>query len=205
MFLGLFKVRLNVMELINLGCLYGHSLRTWNPSLSMFVLGFRGTIVILDLKWSIFFFRRALSVLFHTAVCSKQVVFLYEHEAVRHAVSRTGQLYYYGPYKGGLVSNFFGLTVSGTIALTSNYAIQGNRFPSFVVNGGRDAYYQICHEALCSRVPCLSLIDSDLSYQELLFPIFGSDDSLPSRFYYVYVSALVAFQGLQFFRLFLRS
>lgn len=163
----------------------GDMVRRWNTWMSLFLFGFRFGFCVLDLGFSLLFFRRGLYMLFACVQAKGRIVFVsggrLERQVVsKHNAVRCGEYYWGGLYKGGALSNMkrliridYGVTsVGGALSVgCSNFSYFGGRAPSFVVVLDPDTCYPAFNEARLMKVPCLGLIDSSMDFCDCSYPV----------------------------------
>ena len=101
--------KINIRNLLEAGCHFGHQTRRWNPKMKPFIFGERNGIYILDLKQTILDADQAYTFVKNVAK-GGNVLFVgtkkQAQEAVKNAAERANMPYINQRWLGGMLTNF---------------------------------------------------------------------------------------------------
>ena len=221
-FINLYKIiNITRIQMLNLSLHIGHKKVQWSKYLSLFVVGFRAGLVLLNLDYALLYLRRAFSFI------NKVLYFYGRLFSISNFVNvgfgglsqyflnkrRKGLVGHYdGYYIGGLVSNFFRIRRARKrfkFEFVRKFARFRYRLPSIFFVFDANEHFLCFKEASFVGIPSVGFLDSDLDYQHALYPIISNDESIIAN---IYVLLVVSYfvkvnrykRRLKFFNLFLK-
>lgn len=214
-------INITRIQMLNLSLHIGHKKVQWSKYLSLFVVGFRAGLVLLNLDYALLYLRRAFSFV------NKVLYFYGRLFSISNFVNvgfgglsqyflnkrRKGLVGHYdGYYMGGLVSNFFKIRKAKKrfkFEFVRKFARFKYRLPSVFFIFDANEHFLCYKESSFVGIPSVGFLDSDLDYQHALYPIIANDESIVAN---IYVLLVVSYfvkinrfkRRLKFFRLFLK-
>ncbi len=221
-FINLYKIiNITRIQMLNLSLHIGHKKVQWSKYLSLFIVGFRAGLVLLNLDYAILYLRRAFSFI------NKVLYFYGRLFSISNFVNvgfgglsqyflnkrRKGLVGHYdGYYMGGLVSNFFKIRRAKKrfkFEFVRKFVRFRYRLPSIFFIFDANEHFLCYKEASFVGIPSVGFLDSDLDYQHALYPIIANDESIIAN---IYILLVVSYfvkvnrykRRLKFFKLFLK-
>lgn len=176
-------------QLFSLGAHVGHLKRRLNKSMSVFLLGFRNGLVCVDLNFTIFFLRRALNFLRFVLKTRGSVFFFITNWAPLQRYFRVKfltrlHLWYSGPFLGGLLSNLRSIRNSFKVRDFGNFFKTKILVPEVAVLFDSATFFYIYRDAFLLGIPSIGFVDTDLDYQNVLYPVVLNNSSIKINFLY---------------------
>lgn len=188
-------------QLLNLSMHIGQIKKKWNKVMTVLIIGIRHSVLLLNLDY--FFYNFAKILLF----CS--FIFCYYGKVVSYSnvtnlstggmsgflLKRSNNLFYDGPYIGGILSNIYGLRQRLRKTVKLNQPIHHNlyklrlKIPDFALIFNTHYFYYLVNEAACLGIPALSVVDSELDFLDSTYFLIGNPLSV---FFSVYVILLMS-------------
>lgn len=104
------KVDINLKDLLEAGCHFGHQAQRWNPRMRSYIFDVRGGVHIFDLAKTKIGLEEAASFAKTTAAAGGKIIFLgtkrQSQEIIREAAKKAGMPYICERWMGGLLTNW---------------------------------------------------------------------------------------------------
>lgn len=213
-------ISLTKSQLINVSFHLGQLKSKWNAAFGLYIYGIRQNMIIFNIDYSFYNIRRAL--LFTKQLSLNRVRILsvsnYNFSEFNGLTSfffkKIKHLYYDGPGFNGLVSNYFSARKASFLNLelvqtNINLDINAFFFPSVILITSSNHFFSLFMEAARIFIPSIGIVDSDMEYRDLIYPLYGNISSLNFYVLYVYLFYLslrtgYKLQRLYFFRFYLK-
>ncbi|MCP5322510.1 MAG: 30S ribosomal protein S2 [Candidatus Paracaedibacteraceae bacterium] len=104
------NTQFTMRQLLEAGVHFGHHPRRWNPKMSQYIFGKKGSVHIIDLQQTYPMLKKALDVLTEVAAQGGRILFvgtkIQATEIVAEAAKRCGQYYVNHRWLGGMLTNW---------------------------------------------------------------------------------------------------
>lgn len=188
----------SIKKLINLNFSIGTLKRSWNPYMGLYLYGLRKKICIYDFEYLCFFLRKVLNFI---SMIVRKKGFIYSYASKENGKglitkyfslnSRYNNCYYWADsYVGGLSSNYKELFIKGKQKIERKYDTnigEVSVLPDVAITLDVDKFYFLIMESKLMQIPCVGLIDTDLSFFDCSYPIFGNNDALRIHFFLFHI------------------
>lgn len=184
-----FFSKFTLNQLFSLGAHVGHLRRRLNKSMSIFLLGFRNGLVCIDLNFTIFFLRRAVNFL-RVILKSRGSVFFFVsswgplQRYFRLKFLTHMHLWYSGPFLGGLLSNLRSVRYSYESRAFGNFFRTRILIPDTAILFDSTNFFYVYRDAFLLGIPSIGFVDTDLDYQDVLYPIILNNSGVKINFLY---------------------
>lgn len=184
-----FFSKFTLNQLFSLGAHVGHLRRRLNKSMSVFLLGFRNGLVCIDLNFTIFFLRRAVNFL-RVILKSRGSVFFFVsnwgplQRYFRLKFFTRMHLWYSGPFLGGLLSNLRSVRYSYEARAFGNFFRTQILVPDTTILFDSTNFFYVYRDAFLLGIPSIGFVDTDLDYQNVLYPIILNNSGVKVNFLY---------------------
>ena len=177
-------------QLLENGVHLGHHKNKWNAEMSSYLLGIRSKTHIIDLEKTLVSLRKAMSLVQNVSSHGGKILFISTIPEFSHiiemAAKKAGQPYINRRWIGGLLTNFTEIRKKLTNLKGCShkfiYSTQGIRsmstLPDMIFVIGINNCTTALHEASLLNIPCIGIVDSNTSVQNVTYPIPGNDDSI---------------------------
>jgi ribosomal protein S2 len=157
--------------------------------MSIFLLGFRNGLVCVDLNFTIFFLRRALNFLRFVLKARGSVFFFVTNWAplqkyFKAKFSTRLHFWYSGPFLGGLLSNLKSTRYSSKARFFGNFFKTRILIPEVAILFDSATFFYIYRDAFLLGIPSIGFVDTDLDYQNILYPIILNNSGVKINFLY---------------------
>ncbi len=212
------------LTFINLSLHLGHLKSKWNKFFKLFIFSFRNKIIIFNIDYLYFYYKKVIKFLNFILINSGKLLFL--SNFINKGVSslnkyilkkykiRKKHSYFDGFYIGGLLSNYKHVykikkLKNKKIKYVFKKKIFNQKMPSLIVISSSNSFFFSFLESINIGLPTTSLIDSDLEYRNCLYPLIGNNDSILLSFFfsfifYVQIKISFRFKKRYFFMIYLK-
>lgn len=101
---------INIEQLINAGCHFGHRTKRWNPKMAPYIYGKRNGVHIIDLRQTQQYLKRAYDATVRVAEQGKGILYVgtkkQAKDIIKEEAQRAGAFYVAERWLGGLLTNF---------------------------------------------------------------------------------------------------
>lgn len=190
-------------QLLNLSLHIGQNKYKRNRFLNFAFIGIRQSIVILNLDYFFIHFNKVVLLSAYIFKYYGKFVSYSEVTNVKtggigfHFASKTDNLYYDGPYIGGILSNMLHLGQQLKIKIKLNQKICHNldkirfKLPDLALIFSTHNFYYLVNEALYLGIPSLSIIDSDLDISNTTYFVIGNTASIYFNLYVILILSIL--------------
>lgn len=184
-----FFSKFTLNQLFSLGAHVGHLRRRLNKSMSVFLLGFRNGLVCIDLNFTIFFLRRAVNFLRMLLKSRGSVFFFISNWGPLQRYFRARfftrmHLWYSGPFLGGLLSNLRSVRYSPEARAFGNFFRTRILVPDTTILFDSTNFFYVYRDAFLLGIPSIGFVDTDLDYQNVLYPVVLNNSGVKVNFLY---------------------
>ncbi len=189
--MGRDSIKYTFNQLVNLGAFIGHLVRRSNNFMTLYFYGVRCGLVCFNLSYTAYYMRRAglffLSILNYRGcgyvLCGDlNPIHLWFLNTVNR-LTEDSIYWYAGPLMGGLVSNFYSIRHSLNASKVSSLG-GFSRFPSVALIFDSNEYFNCYREAFNVGLPSIGLVDSDLEYKGVSYPLFMNNETFRIKFFF---------------------
>ncbi len=212
------------LTFINLSLHLGHLKSKWNRFFKLFIFSFRNKIIIFNVDYLYFYYKKVINFLNFILINSGKLLFLsnfinkgvnsLNKYILKKYKIRKKHSYFDGFYIGGLLSNYRNVYKIKKIKNKKiKYVFKKKLFfgnmPSLIVISSSNSFFFSFLESINIGLPTTSLIDSDLEYRNCLYPLIGNNDSIILSFFfsfifYVQIKISLRFKKRYFFIIYLK-
>lgn len=207
------KLNFTRLQLLNLSLFLGHKRTKWTKFYSLFLLGFRKNLLLINLDYILYMINKSLiffSFLTHRYgnICALSNFVNYNFAGLtQFFLEKNFYSFYDGRYIGGLVSNIFYIRYTKKrykYDFVSNF-LKLRILPSSFLIFDSNKFFSCFLEASYLGLPSVGFLDTDLNFKMCLYPIFSNNESFFIQCYYLIIliflrKKAVIFRKLKFLK-----
>lgn len=190
----------------------GHHSKKWNPKMSMYLLGRRNNLDIINLEHTLVMLRRVLNVVRTTVTEGGSVMFVSTNPTyariIEDAANRAGQPYINKRLAGGTLTNYIQLSLQRERMQENLRNVKAKRhyldniglrqltsLPSLIFVIGVKESSIVLKEAAKLQIPTIGIVDTNTDPNVVIYPVPGNDDSIQAAYLYANLVANAVVEG----------
>lgn len=200
------KIKFTRFDIINFNFQYGKLKSKWNKIFNLFILGVRENLIIFNIDYTLYNLKKACQLIYQINYLKGVGLILWSNLIFYKNLfnfykkifkKKIKFSYYQGNYYGGLISNFNVFKEKRFLEnATFNFKDLRRKNPSFSIIGDSLEFFYIFKECSRKLIPSVSLIDSDLEYRDITYPIPANINSIIGNYFFIHIFILLIRKGL---------
>jgi small subunit ribosomal protein S2 len=193
------------IQLLNVGVHLGHSVQNTTPYAAWMILGQRQGSLLINLFKFIYMFRAGFFIL-QGVIRRRSPIWFINLDGASDAIIKTsalncGEYWVTSHLINGLLSNYNRLKKAGRVNISAPSVFWKKKHNFFYKNFEKWGFtratwprtlfvsnvlksYNVCHEALCLKVPTIGIVDTNSPQKYVTIAVPGNDESFSSLSYY---------------------